>query len=163
MDVILLGDRCPVFCCNPQEIIFVKQTFIARLSLIAILSVSTTVFSQTTSSTARIETKSPETTSGRTAKATTVQVIKSDLSEALSVIEANHVDGKALDYATATRSSRLTGRRCSVSHLARCGHSFAAREARSQNWLSNGRRPASARRSRSPEAPCRSRRSPRHT
>jgi len=83
----------------------VKQTFIARLSLIAILSVSSTVFSQTTSSTARVETKSPETTAGRTAKATTVQVIKSDLSEALSVIEANHVDGKALDYNEVFKSS----------------------------------------------------------
>ena len=104
--LFFLADRC-LFCSKSREIILVvKQTFIARLSLIALVLLSVTAFSQTPSTTARVGTRSPgETTPGKPSKPVTVQVIKSDLSEALAVIESNHVDGKALDYNEVFKSS----------------------------------------------------------
>lgn len=73
-----------------------KKTLIAPLSLIAIILLSTAAFSQGTVA-AKIPSR-PAADASKPAKAVTVQVVKGDLTEALSVIEANHVDGKALEY-----------------------------------------------------------------
>ncbi len=61
---------------------------------------SAATFAQTSPATAKTDTKSAETLAqnGKPAKDATVQVIKNDINEALSVIESGHFDGKDLDY-----------------------------------------------------------------
>src|SRR5882762_4043518 len=78
------------------------------MSLILAVSMAANVFSQQTGAARRQPATSPE---GSIAKAPTSRapvsaaVVKSDLSEALSVIEDNYIDGKKLDYNAVFKSS----------------------------------------------------------
>ena len=77
-----------------------KQTFTLSLSLIAVMFFSFAGFSQTPSTTAKIETRSARAAANASKPTTpvTVQAVKKDMTEALSVIENSYVDGKALNY-----------------------------------------------------------------
>ena len=78
------------------------------MSLILAVSMAANVFSQQTGAARRQPATSPE---GSIAKAPTSRapvsaaVVKSDLSEALSVIQDNYIDGKKLDYNAIFKSS----------------------------------------------------------
>ena len=78
------------------------------MSLILAVSMAANVFSQQTGAARRQPATSPE---GSIAKAPTSRapvsaaVVKSDLSEALSVIQDNYIDGKKLDYNAVFKSS----------------------------------------------------------
>lgn len=87
-----------------EIILVVKKSFLARLSVIAVLSLSATAFSQT-STTAKVAPKSSADAQPSKGRPVTIDVVKTDLAEALSVIENNHVDGKALDYNDVFKSS----------------------------------------------------------
>jgi carboxyl-terminal processing protease len=78
----------------------VKQTAIISTSLSAVLLLSAAAFGQNTSTTGQLETKRPETrvSSGKPEGVVSVDAIKNDIDEALSVIEGGHVEGKALNY-----------------------------------------------------------------
>ena len=79
------------------------------LFLIIILSLPAVIFSQQNRSARRTTGTTPErstaasTTNSKTP--VTPSLIKSDLSEALSVIQTNHIDGKKLDYNSVFKSS----------------------------------------------------------
>lgn len=64
------------------------------------MSLSAAAFAQNPSTTAKIDTKNPEslTNNSKAAKTATVEVIKDDINEALAVIESGYVDGKTLNY-----------------------------------------------------------------
>ncbi|MEO7970830.1 MAG: hypothetical protein ABI698_05980, partial [bacterium] len=76
--------------------------------LILVVSMAASVFSQQTGAARRQPAAAPE---GSLAKAPTSRapvsaaVVKSDLSEALSVIQDNYIDGKKLDYNAIFKSS----------------------------------------------------------
>ncbi len=77
----------------------------AMLSLLA-LSFSANIYAQTGS--ARRQPISPEGSAGTKASSTArvnAPVVKSDVAEALSVIQNNHIDGKKLDYNSIFKSS----------------------------------------------------------
>ena len=79
------------------------------MSLILAVSMAANVFSQQTGAARRQPVTSPE---GSIAKAPTSRapvsaaVVKSDLSEALSVIQDNYIDGKKVDYNAIFKSLR---------------------------------------------------------
>lgn len=76
---------------------------ITRLSALAILSISTTfAFSQEPSKSAQAGTATRTTTAKKPAS---VDTIKSDLKEALSVVEGNYVGGSKLNYNDVVKSS----------------------------------------------------------
>ncbi len=79
------------------------------LFLIITLSIPAIIFSQQNRSARRITGATPERSASANApgsKSTaTAPLIKSDLAEALSVIQANHIDGKQLDYNSIFKSS----------------------------------------------------------
>jgi len=79
------------------------------LFLIIALCVPAIILAQQSRSARRGSSTTPERSSGANttgAKATaTTPVIKNDLAEALSVIQANHIDGKKLDYNSVFKSS----------------------------------------------------------
>ena len=86
----------------PEEILkFVKQTLAVFLTLASIIFFSSSTFSQTTASTTRTDAgNGPDRTAGASAvpRPATVEAVKRDVSEALSVIEDNYVGGKSLNY-----------------------------------------------------------------
>ena len=87
-----------------------NRSFIAGvLFLIIALALPAIIFSQQNRSARRTSGTNPErsasaNSSGSKAMAT-APLIKSDLAEALSVIQANHIDGKKLDYNSVFKSS----------------------------------------------------------
>lgn len=82
----------------------------AAIFFILALSFSANIYSQQTGTARRQPNNPSETTSSANSKTTanarvTGAVVKSDLAEALSVIEDNHIDGKKLDYNSVFKSS----------------------------------------------------------
>jgi carboxyl-terminal processing protease len=80
-----------------ETYLVVKKAFLAPLSLVAVLFLSSLAFAQ-----ASVASKAPRPAVGqapvKTKRPVSIDVIKGDLAEALSVIEKNHVDGASLDY-----------------------------------------------------------------
>ncbi len=77
-----------------------KHTFSLSLTLLAMMFFSVAVFSQTPSAALRVEPSRDGTRSNSVKKSIPVkpEEISTDIAEALSAIENNHVDGKALNY-----------------------------------------------------------------
>jgi carboxyl-terminal processing protease len=84
----------------------VKLSNTRLFALIAVLFISTTGFSQSQDSTARIETDRSTGTSVRKAgKPVTPDVIRSEMREALSVIKENYGGAKSIDYNEVVKAS----------------------------------------------------------
>jgi len=80
-----------------------NKSFIAGvLFLIIALALPAIIFSQQNRSARRTSGSNPERSASANSSGSkttaTAPLIKSDLAEALSVIQANHIDGKKLDY-----------------------------------------------------------------
>jgi carboxyl-terminal processing protease len=87
-----------------------NKSFIAGvLFLIIALALPAIIFSQQTRSARRTSGSNPERSASANSSGSkttaTAPLIKSDLAEALSVIQANHIDGKKLDYNSIFKSS----------------------------------------------------------
>jgi carboxyl-terminal processing protease len=95
-----------VFAAFYQEIFVVKKG--SKLTSVLLLStfLATGIFGQGGAS-AKVNPRPADEpkTSVRTTKPVTVEVIESEVAEALSIIESNHIDGRKLDYNEVFKSS----------------------------------------------------------
>ena len=87
-----------------------NRSFIAGVLFVIIaLALPAIIFSQQNRSARRTSASNPERSTSASSSGTkataTAPLIKSDLAEALSVIQANHIDGKKLDYNSVFKSS----------------------------------------------------------
>jgi len=87
-----------------------NRSFIAGVLFVIIaLALPAIIFSQQNRSARRTSASNPERSTSASSSGTkataTAPLIKSDLAEALSVIQANHIDGKKLDYNSIFKSS----------------------------------------------------------
>lgn len=84
----------------PGDFTFVKHSNTRLFALITILFVSSVAFGQDPSTTARVNALSGKDAAVKTlpAKPVTVEAIKSEMREALAVIEANYGGSKTIDY-----------------------------------------------------------------
>ncbi len=83
-----------------------KHSITRLFALIAILSISTIGFAQSSVSTAKIQPgRTADVPKKAPAKPVTAEAIKAEMKEALSVIEGNYVGAKALDYNEIFKSS----------------------------------------------------------
>jgi carboxyl-terminal processing protease len=87
-----------------------NRSFIAGvLFVIIVLALPAIIFSQQNRSARRTSASNPERSTSANSSGSkptaTAPLIKSDLAEALSVIQANHIDGKKLDYNSIFKSS----------------------------------------------------------
>src|SRR4051812_12692113 len=95
-----------VFYVLAPENCFVKHNFTRLVTLVAILSLASLGFGQT--STARNIPSRPAETAVKKAPARTaasMESIEGDLKEALSVVESNYINGKKPDYNEVFKSS----------------------------------------------------------
>ncbi len=92
---------------KPQEIYIVRKSSAILTSFLLTIFLFTSTFAQTASKANPNNSDNPKVTakSEPKSKAVTMDKIESDMAEALTIVESNHVDGKNLDYNELFKSS----------------------------------------------------------
>ena len=82
-----------------RRFFIVRKSFTLSCSFLLIVSLFSGVFAQTGSATKSNQNDSKKvTTTDKTSKAVTMEKVESDIAEALTIIESNHVKGKNINY-----------------------------------------------------------------
>jgi carboxyl-terminal processing protease len=105
--MLLFFGKISFFSSLRQEIFVVKKSSALLLNLILTVCLAGSIFAQAPS-TSKLNSKQaikPAVPSAKQSEPATVEMIEKDVAEALTLIEANHVDGKAVDYNELFKSS----------------------------------------------------------